>query len=248
MHTLPNIKNGTRIPGKAHVYYFDGCKYPSVTTITHRAEKEPEGLRRWKENFRMPGFSSSAEYSKYAAIQGTFVHHAILNRLSPFPLDAGDLPAMDEWVQWGDKIKSTVQNAKRLWEQVDLHVQTPSNIETPLCHHEKWYAGQPDLFGKVKFNGESKFAVVDLKTSKQPYESHYRQVGAYTQMVNYTHIPAHHIEMGILIYLNAKMTKPRVEVIEKDELPEHINEFNILRDEFYRIPGIMNEYGIRVRD
>jgi hypothetical protein len=67
-------------------------------------------------------------------------------------------------------------------------------------------------------------------------------------MVNYTHVPREHIEMGLLIYLNHKMKKPRVEVIEKDQLPTHIDTFNALRDEFYAIPGVMGEYGIRVRD
>ncbi len=244
---IKSIKNGQRIEGHAHIYHFDGCYYPSVTTIIHRATPEPESLKRWKKTFKLTGFSSSEEYTRFSAIQGTFVHHAILNKLSPFPLDAGELPAFDEWVQWSGKITAAVKNAKKLWELADIQVHTPVHIETPLCHHGLWYAGQPDLYGLVEYNGEKKRTIIDLKTSKQPYDTHKQQIGAYSGMINYTHVPAEKIEFGLLVYLNAKMDTPLIVEIEKDQIKEQIEVFKETRDAFYKIPGVMQDYNIKVR-
>lgn len=235
--------NGQKVGEKGHVYFFDGYRYPSVTTILHKVEPEPYPLTRWKQTFVHRDFATPAEYSTYSAIRGTFVHYAILNKLSPTPLPGDDLPKMSTWRAWQDKVIEEVRHAKLLWEELGLEISLPPVcIETPMCHHGLWYAGTPDAIARVDFEGEDCLTVIDLKTSKQPYPSHFRQIGAYTQMINdSTH---EKVTRGLLIYLSKTMKKARVEVVYEEDIKEEIYEFNKQRKRFYTIPGVLDEYGL----
>jgi len=243
-------KNGDRIRGaRGHVYFFDGFHYPSVTTIIHKIEPEPYALTRWKQTFVHRDFASPEEYSTYASVRGTFVHYAILNKLSPVPLDGSDLPKMSVWRQWQDKIIAEVHHAKMLWAELGLEIVPPVYVETPLCHHGLWYAGTPDVLARVKYDGETCMTLIDLKTSKRPYSSHYRQIGAYAQMINEHFARANGgllVERGMLVYLSSEMKKALVEVVYKLDIEEEIDAFNVQRDKFYATPGIIDEYGLVV--
>lgn len=236
-------RNGDRIPGKSHVYYFNGFHYPSATTILHKMIPEDPALRRWKQTYRDPVFKSAKEYTDYSAIRGTFAHFNILSSISPFQLDAGDLPELRKWRHWQERLLEDVRCCRKLWDMIDIEIIPPTNIEEPMCHHGKWYAGTPDLRGKVKYDGQTKYALVDIKTSKRPYDSHYNQIGAYAQMIN-DGVSKHRVEIGLLVYVSPGAKKPTVVVIEPGEIQDNICIFNDYRDEFYELPGIVEEYGL----
>lgn len=240
------MENGSRVPNVMHhVYFWDGFKYPSVTTIIHRIEPPSHGLMEWKRNYRPnKDFRSAKEYTFYTSMRGTFVHYAVLSTLLPFPLDPSDLPKLSNWQRWDEKLVADVRAAKALWDDIELHVEHPV-VESPMCHHGKWYAGTPDLRGIIKYKGEKKYTLADIKTSKRPYESHYIQIGAYAQMVNDSK-EKHKIERGLLIYLNPGASSADIVPIEKDEITEQIEIFNSMRDDFYAIEGVVNEYGLHL--
>lgn len=236
------IENGSRVPGtKGHVYYWDGFRYPSVTTIIHSVEDEAPELTRWKKTYRSKEFCSADEYTRYSQMRGIFVHHVILSNFSPFPLDPGELPPLDSWRMWSSKMIEDIRKAQLLWNQLDIEILSPIYIETPLCHHGKWYAGQPDLRAMVKYNGKKCNMLIDLKTSKRTYDSHAIQIGAYAQMIT-----TPKIEMGLLIYLDPSATVPRVVDFELCDIQENIEIFNDMRDEFYNIPNVIDDYGLVV--
>ena len=129
------IKNGGRVPGaRGHVYYWDGFRYPSVTTIIHSVEEEAPELKRWKQNYRSPDFCSADEYTRYSQMRGIFVHHVVLSQFSAIPLDAGELPSLDAWRSWGNKMVADIRKAQRLWDMLDIEICSPIYIEQPLCH------------------------------------------------------------------------------------------------------------------
>lgn len=237
------MKNGDRVHGrKGHVYHFDGHFYPSVTTIIHRVVPDSPDLKRWKETYRSKTFKSAEEYTRYSSIRGTFIHYVVLNTLSPFTLDPGDLPALSEWQQWREMLLDDIQVAHTLWDEIDIAVKGPSHIETPLCHHGLWYAGTPDLVSNVTYDGKTSYTLIDLKTSKRPYDSHFHQLGAYTQMVE--SMVRKNVERGLLIYLNPQSGKAEVVSLDVGELKENAAIFNEIRNEFYSIENIEKEYGL----
>jgi len=239
------MKNGSRVPGnKGHVYFFDGYKYPSVTTIIHKVVPEAPELTRWKDTFRSKEFKNSTEYRDYSSFRGTFIHYTVLNQIAPFPLDPGDLPALSDWHQWRERMVEDITSAKELWDEIDIEVIPPVFIETPLCHHGLWYAGTPDLVARIKYEGKTEFTLIDLKTSRKPYESHYHQLGAYAQMIDSGN--KHRVERGLLIYLNPKSNEPDIVSLEKDEIKEQALIFNEFRNDFYAIDGIESEYGLLI--
>ncbi len=232
--------NGMRVRSKkGHVYQFDKYRYPSVTTILHAVGEEPEGIKQWKKNYRSSIFLSADEYTRYTQMRGIFVHYAVLNSITPFYLDMEELPPLSHWSLWGDKMVSDIHSSLRLWEMIDIKISNPISIEEPLCHHGYWYAGQPDLLGMITYKDKTCYTIVDLKTSKQPRENHFIQIGAYSQMVQNPKV-----ERGLLIYLDPLSKKPHIEVLTKNDILENILIFNEMRDEFYSNPNVIDEYGL----
>lgn len=223
---------------KGHVYFFGGFQYPSVTTILHRVEGEPVQLKRWRENYRDPVFKNAQEYTRYTSIRGTFVHYVVLNSISPFPLDPGNLPSLDEWSLYGERLIREIANAKHLWDDSGVEVHGQTTVEQSMCNHEKWYAGTPDLVADITYEGKRCYTLVDLKTSKSVRESHRIQIGAYAQMIK------RGVERGLLVYLDPTSNMPRVVVLDIDDIRENTALFNVRCDDFYKIPGVADEYGL----
>lgn len=231
-------------PEGHHVYEFLEYRYPSVTTITHRVN--PPDLNNWRRTFMHDRFSSADEYSTYTSIRGTFVHYAVLSKLSPFPLDGSDLPKLSRWYQWKDILIPEIQRAVSYWDELEISVDAPFFVETPMVHHGIGYAGQPDLAGMVEYDNEKCLTIVDIKTSKRPYKSHFRQVGGYIQMFRHFFPKFFNVNRGLLVYLDPKSDKAHVEEIYPEDIDINIKEFNEILEQFYSIPNIDKQYGLKL--
>jgi len=162
-------------------YYFDkisGSYFPSVSTILQATLEEPDGIRQWKlknKNWKTL-LSDSAKI-------GTLVHYAILNPISDYTLDCGDLPKLSEWPSdTSQKLELSVMMLNELLKKKKMTFLQPRMIESKIINHEEKYAGKFDLCCPVickefELNGEK--VLFDIKTSARVQNTHLLQLGGY---------------------------------------------------------------------
>lgn len=86
------------------------------------------------------------------------------------------------------------------------------------------YGGTIDYYGE--FNGKK--MVIDFKTSKRPYSSHFLQLGAYTKMCEEN---GYEVDAVGVICCNPKVS---IKIMTRDEISEYIETFDLIAGLFHK--------------
>ena len=221
-----------------HIYRRDGIFYPSVTTIISATMPVPDKLAHWK----ITSGANGVKKMKESQIVGTLAHYRVLNKLSaqtmePPNFSPDDLPKDAE---------QKVETCEIMWDTLELNVGFPRRVEKLLYSKEYTYAGTPDLVAPI----DGVYTLVDLKTSKEIYESHKMQLGGYYELLGCTP------EQGLLVslhpdaYANPHLRAHTVS-ITKDELEDYRLKFLELAKKFHEMeltPKLIKEHGLSFGD
>jgi hypothetical protein len=198
-----------------HIYSYAGKLYPSVTTIISNVLPVPDRLAAWKLSSGKDGI----EKMKASQIVGTLAHYRILNKLSPSLLEPpsfspDDLPpgALEK-----------VDLCEIMWDELALNVGHPRKIERLLFNKEHGFCGTPDMVANI----DDIWTLVDLKTSKEVYETHKLQMGGYYELLGCTPERAILVSIHPTTY-NNKFLRAHTHEIPKEEL-------ELLRDRFLEL-------------
>lgn len=208
--------------------------FPSVTTIIGATVPIPERLANWKIS------SGAAGHAKMKASQitGTLIHYRILNNLAPQLLDPPNF-SPEDLPKGTDK---KVDIAELMWDTLNLDIGYPRKIEKLLYSKEHVFAGTPDLVCPI--NGV--FTLVDLKSSKEIYESHRLQLGGYYELLGC--VP----EQGLLVSLHPDpYGNPHLRAhtvpITKEELEDYRSQFLDLARKYHEMnltPALIRDHGL----
>ena len=108
----------------------------------------------------------------------------------------------------------------------------------PIWGEKSWstnrYGGTVDLY----CNLDGKDTILDFKTSKRFYSSHFIQLGAYTQLLE-----EHGINVDQVAILRVRDGECDIKIISRDEIQQYIEIFNTLTDLFYMVYELNEEWG-----
>jgi len=164
-------------PGKksqAHVQYFnkDGKLVPGCTTMVGLLDKSGP-LIWWAWKLGKQNVKPN-EYRDQLADAGTLAHYLVTCELT------NTEPKADYLAEFSQVDRDRADNALiSFYNWLKVH-----KIETILSEKalvsEKWqFGGTLDIYGKV----DGLLTLLDLKTSKAIYDSHYTQVGGYYKLL-----------------------------------------------------------------
>ena len=112
------------------------------------------------------------------------------------------------------------------------------HILKPIWGEKSWstnrYGGTVDLY----CNLDGKDTILDFKTSKRFYSSHFIQLGAYTQLLE-----EHGINVDQVAILRVRDGECNIKIISRDEIQQYIEIFNTLTDLFYMVYELNEEWG-----
>ncbi len=203
-------------------------KFPSVTSILSLVPKP--ALEEWKRRMGKDAKRIAAE----AAVIGTVCHYRILNRYSIRQLEPPTvhLPWKDS-LEWLEELNYRAELAEQMWEEAVKDADlTPLYVEHTLVSREHRFAGTFDLLAKIKdFN-----VLIDLKTSKELWDTYKLQLGAYYILCKENGI---NVDLGMLVGLHPfERDNPTLKaysvLLSKSELKAKGKEFLKLVEEFYR--------------
>jgi hypothetical protein len=199
-----------------------------VTTIIQATTEQSGQIEGWKR--RNGNWETLLKQSQ---LMGTIIHYRILNELSARTLE---LPEHAELDCLPEDALTRVEIADGMFGGLSLRIGHPRRIEELAVNHEKRYAGKPDLVAPIALPSENGnepiYTLVDLKTSKNIYETHKLQLGGYYGALGRTP------ERGMVISLNCdERSNPHLRahylVMSKDELDSYCDRFLDLVDVFY---------------
>jgi len=202
-----------------HFYRVGSDYFPSVTTIIHAVIPESENIAVWRE--RNGNWKKSLAASQAL---GTVIHYRILNNLSTHMLE---LPALTmEHLDNNALMRAEI--ADQMWEDLNFKIGYPRRVEDFVADMEYRYAGKPDLVAPI----DGVLTLVDLKSSKNIYESHKLQLGGYY------HALRRNPEQGMVVSLNTdERTNPHFKafcgMLTKEELESYADRFLELVKKFY---------------
>jgi hypothetical protein len=202
-----------------HFYKVGNDYLPSVTTIIHSVVPESEQIAMWRER----NGSWKRDLAASQAL-GTVVHYRILNPLATRTID---LPVFAFEALANDAL-TKAEIADAMWDNLKFDIGYPRKIEDFIVCHEYRYAGTPDMVAPI--NGV--MTLVDLKTSKNVYESHKLQLGGYY------HALGRYPEQGMVVTLNTdERSNPHFKayygMLTKEELESYADKFLELVEKFY---------------
>jgi len=204
-----------------HFYRVGSEYFPSVTSIIHAVVPESEQIAMWRErngNWKKDLAASQA--------LGTVIHYRILNQLATSNLQ---LPSFTFEALAKDAL-TRAEIADSMWDDLKFDIGYPRRVEEFVVCHEHRYAGTPDMVAPI--NGV--MTLVDLKTSKNVYESHKLQLGGYY------HALGGYPDRGMVITLNTdERSNPHFKAfyveLTKDELESYADRFLELVEKFYEM-------------
>lgn len=198
-------------------YHINGKRVPSVTTVLG-AMADKGGLKVWKARN-----ADHKELARKAAIRGNFMHMRILGRYSDAPMEIPtEMP--EEW--WPKNMVQDLDEMTKQWEELSLRIAQPCLVEhTTYAGGAFPFAGTVDMHAKV----EGWDAILDLKSSKQPYESHKLQLGAYARAMREHGV---NTNRGFVAYVRTS----GIELVElsDDDLRDAEQQFMELIERFYQ--------------
>jgi hypothetical protein len=204
-----------------HIIRFGNELYPSVTTIISNVLPVPEKLAAWKLSTGKEG----VEKMKASQIVGTLVHYRILNGLSPSLLEPPSFSPDDLPPGALEKIDL----CEIMWDELALKIGHPRKVERLLFNREHRFCGTPDLVAPVN----DIYTLVDLKTSKDVYETHRIQMGGYYELLGGAPERALLVSIHPTTY-NNKFLRAHLHEIKKHELESLRDKFLELTEEFHK--------------
>jgi len=204
-----------------HFYRIGNDYLPSVTTIIHAVIPESEQIAVWKEK---NGNGNWQKMLASAQALGTVIHYRILNQLATRNLEL-PMITLEHLV---DDAHVRAEIAEHMFCDLKLNIGYPRRVEEFVVCHEHKYAGTPDLVAPI----DGVHTLVDLKTSKNIYESHKLQLGGYYEALG------RNPDQGMLVSINPdERTNPSLKafcvLLTKDELEQKADEFLKLVEKFY---------------
>lgn len=194
---------------------------PSVTTIMKVLNKP--GLVTWANSlgWRRQSYEKVLEES---ANKGTYIHELYHEYL------------FKEGTQFDishpDSLNFIYENINALKEFLLKHDLKP--IWGEKSFSVSHYGGTIDLLCEL----DGKLTIIDFKTSKKFYSSHFIQLGAYIQLLE-----AHEIfpeQVGICKIRDGEI---KLKTKQRDEMEPYIDLFNSLKDTFYMVYELNEEWG-----
>lgn len=202
-------------------------KFPSVTSILSLVPKP--ALEVWRQRVK-----NADKIAAEAAVIGTVCHYRILNRYAIRQLEPPSvhLPWRDS-LEWLEELNYRAELAEQMWQELVKDTDlTPLYVEHTLVSREYRFAGTFDLLARI--NGSN--VLIDLKTSKELWETYRLQLGAYYVLCRENGI---NVDLGMLVGLhpferNNPQLKAYSVLLSKSELVAKGKEFLKLVEEFYR--------------
>ena len=126
-----------------------------------------------------------------------------------------------------------------LYENIDTFKEFEKDFDIKPIWGEKSFAlekfgGTVDLYCEL----DGQFTILDFKTSKRFYSSHFIQLGAYIQLVE-----ANGNKVDQVAILRIKEGEYEIKIIQRDEMETYINLFNKLVDIFFIVYELNKEWG-----
>ena len=186
----------------------DGKKVPSVTKILGRY-KNATGLLIWSNKLGLEGKSYHSELNKAGDI-GTDFHELAEKHITNEYYELPDDPVVQE----------CFNKFKDWWTEQEYEV---TFTEKSFCCRKYKYGGTADLL----VNGDT---LVDFKTSKQVYDDHLVQLGAYKFMIEEQ--DGIEINKAILARFGKETDDFEIRNFTKSDLNKGFKYFKVLREAF----------------
>jgi hypothetical protein len=173
------------IPGtKAHQIYLlkDGTRVPGGSTIAKvaGANQSERSLTKWANELGLAGHDKEKYIDKLANV-GTLLHDMALY----FFLKKDHAELFKLYDGW------TVEQAKKCYVKFEEWTKDkdfdPIHLEVPFVSEKYRFGGTPDFYGRIKLHGVWYYALLDWKTSKGIYDSHWYQTVGYGKMLEHDH-------------------------------------------------------------
>lgn len=194
---------------------------PSVTTILKILNKP--NIANWANNLGWKKLSYKQTLNE-SAFKGTIVHelcHELLFHAGA-KFDVSTPGKMDF-------IQKHMKTFKSFLDVVNLQ---PIWGEKPFSSEK--YGGTVDLYCKL----DKKYTILDFKTSKAFYSSHFIQLGAYIQLLE-----EHDYEVEQVGILRIREDQWNIKLINRNQMDKYIEIFNKLCDLFYIVYDLNTEWG-----
>lgn len=194
---------------------------PSVTTIIKILNKPFIPLWANSLGWKRKSYKAVLEES---SVKGTFVHELIHEYVfkEGKKFDISDT----------DKLNFLYENINAYKEFEKEHIIKPIWGERSISTDN--YGGTIDFY----CNLDGKDTILDFKTSKRFYSSHFIQLGAYVQLLEKQNMNVD--QVGIL---RIKEGEHELKILSRDEIQEYIELFNKLVDVFYIVYELNKEWG-----
>jgi hypothetical protein len=158
--------------GEQRYYYFEGRRYPSVTTILKQGLPKPIELELWELYLG----SEASEIRDTRSFIGSIAHYRLASKMAV----KHSLPMPELQINKTMEIDSEVTQilnsiARKCDEWIELFEPVALKVEHVVVNRELGYAGTIDLLAKLR----DKLFLIDFKTSKAVYPEHFAQVAAY---------------------------------------------------------------------
>ena len=194
---------------------------PSVTTIIKILNKPFIPLWANSLGWKRKSYKAVLEES---STKGTFVHELIHEYIfkEGKKFDVSDT----------EKLNFLYENIIAYKEFEKEHTIKPIWGERSISTDK--YGGTVDFY----CNLDGKDTILDFKTSKRFYSSHFIQLGAYVQLLERNDMNVE--QVGIL---RIKEGEYELKILSRDEIQEYIELFNKLVDAFYIVYELNKEWG-----
>jgi hypothetical protein len=158
-----------------HAKYFlkNGIEVPSVTTVLGELAKP--ALIHWAWKLGMEGKDYRKEKDT-AAGAGSLAHRFILAHFEGKAIETVDTKDFTQ-----DEIGMAENSYIKFLEYCEQRKLEPIFCETPFVSESRRFGGTVDLYWRDK--DRDRFEIVDFKTSKDIYDSHFFQVAAYKELL-----------------------------------------------------------------
>ena len=199
----------------------DKVEVPSATTILKILNKP--FIAKWANSlgWKRQSYDKVLEESSK---KGTFVHELIHEYLfkegKKFDITNPDI------------VNFIYENINAFKEFEKEHIFKPKWGEKSFSVER--YGGTVDLYCEL----DDKDTILDFKTSKRFYSSHFIQLGAYIQLLE-----NHDIFVEQVAILRIKKGETEIKIIPRKDMEEYINLFNKLLEVFYLVYDLNKEWG-----
>lgn len=199
----------------------DKIEVPSATTILKILNKP--FIAKWANSlgWKRQSYDKVLEESSR---KGTFVHELIHEYIfkegKQFDISNPDM------------VNFIYENINAFKEFEKEHIFKPKWGEKSFSIER--YGGTVDLYCEL----DGKDTILDFKTSKRFYSSHFIQLGAYTQLLEENDLNVEQVAI-----LRIHDGECHLKVISREEVQQYVDIFNKLTDLFYMIYELNQEWG-----